>query len=41
MYFQSHYDSFADGFEEFYIFAVIKDPFQASFLAPCILNTPC
>ena len=27
-------------FEEFYIFVVIMDPFQTSFLAPYILNTP-
>ena len=32
---------FADVFEEYYIFAIIIDPFQTSFLAPCILNTPC
>ena len=32
---------FVDVFEEFYIFAFIMDPFQTSFLAPCILNTPC
>ena len=34
-------DSFADVFEDFYIFAVMKDPFQTSFLVPYILNTPC
>ena len=32
---------FTDIFEEFYIFAVILDPFQTSFLAPYILNTLC
>ena len=32
---------FADVFEEYYIFAIIMDPFQTSFLAPCIINTPC
>ena len=30
-----------DVFEEYYIFAIIMDLFQTSFLAPCILNTPC
>ena len=32
---------FADVFEEYYIFAIVMDPFQTSCLAPCILNTPC
>ena len=41
MHFQCHYGSFYQLFEELYIFAVIMDPFQTSFLAPYILNTPC
>ena len=40
IYFQCHYDSFYQLFEEIYIFAVTMDPFQ-TFLAPCNLNTSC
>ena len=32
---------FADVLKEFFIFAVIMDPFRTSHLAPDILNTPC
>ena len=32
---------FADVFEEFFIFAVIMDPFRTSLLAPYILNIVC
>ena len=32
---------FADIFEEFYIFAIIIDTFQMSFLAPYNLKTVC
>ena len=31
----------SDVLEESYIFAVLMDPFQTSYLAPYILNTPC
>ena len=41
MYFQSHLGSFADGFEEYYIFAGIMDPFQTSLLAPYVLKILC
>ena len=41
IYFQCHYGSFYQLFEELYIFAVIMDPFQTSFLAPYVLRTPC
>ena len=40
MYFQCHYGSFYQRFEELCILAVIMDPFQTSFLALYILNTP-
>ena len=40
MYFQCQYGSFYKLFEEFYTFAVIMNPFQTSYLAPYILNTP-
>ena len=32
---------FSEVFEEFYIFAVIMDPFRTSLLAPCVLNIFC
>ena len=44
MYFQSHYMVvFVGVYEEFYIFAVIMDPFRTSLLAPYlyILNSLC
>ena len=41
LFFQSHCGSFADFFEEFYIFDATKDPFQTSNLAPYILNFSC
>ena len=42
MYFQSHYVwIFPDVLGEIYIFAVIMDPFQTSFLTSYILNTLC
>ena len=39
MYFQCHYGSFYQLFEELYFFAVIMDPIQTSFSAPYIFNT--
>ena len=41
MYFQCHYGSFNQLFEELCIVAVIMDPFETSYLAPYILNSPC
>ena len=40
MYFQIH-NFFFDVLEENYIFAVIVDPYQTSFLAPYILRILC
>ena len=38
IYFQCHWDNFYQLFEELYIFSVIMDPFQTSFLAHSLLN---